>query len=154
MMTLCLVVTLCIVSLMVYMYFKSRQEHYIVLGAKTIHVQGVPLIDQKANMLHAAVESGMITREQIYTYLPVPINQGEDAYFADAAITNNTLELSPTLQSARLQLAAANTNFIPADGATPPALWNKRTTVDVLGGPEGQPGFSAQPVSPGMYPFF
>jgi hypothetical protein len=151
-MSLCTLLSLCILAVMIVLYTSSGESYVFLdtLYSTTTQVNGVPFRDQRKIMLSSALQSGMITPDAIMTYLPAPTNQGQQAYYDDASITNNTLELSPTFQQQRLKLASANTNFIPPKGIQDPVLWIQRTTLDKL----DQPGFTAQPVSLAKYPYF
>ena len=151
-MSLCTILTLCILALLALLYTCPGESYALLetIGTKVTHVGGVPFHDQKSIMLNSALASGMMTPEAIMTYLPRPVNKGRQAYFEDAAITDNTLELSSTFQQQRLALASANTNYIPAEGMQNSKLWIQRAFVDQL----NQPGFTAQPVNPAKYPYF
>lgn len=114
-------------------------------------VNGVSIVDRTRIFKQAALNGGILPIDAADQLLPPPIFKGERAWKADVGVIQNTLELSPTQEFQRAQLASAQTGYIPEDGALDNLhLWNSRTTIDKL----QQPGFSVIPPSYSTLPYF
>ena len=112
-------------------------------------VQGVSLPNRTNIFKISALNAGMLDASTMNTFFPANPCKGVNAYETDQAVVQNTLELSPTLESQRLSLA----NALAGTNIETPAnrLWIQRNFVDNL----NQPGLSPNMIQPtGVYSCF
>jgi hypothetical protein len=113
-------------------------------------VQGVTIVDSTRIFKQAALNAGLLPIEAADQLLPPPLFKGQAAFQANVGVIQNTLELSPTQEYQRAELASAQTGYTPPQGLDNLHLWNSRTTIDRL----QQPGFSVVPPSYSALPYF
>lgn len=102
-------------------------------------VKGVTIHNSNDVYKLSSLNAGMLTPGIARQLFPEEKCRGPKAFNKDLSIIRNSLELSPTQEQERMQLAAAQTNYIPPGGIPPNQLWYSRTTIDRL----NQPGLNS-----------
>ena len=118
----------------------SQQQMFIPsIQAVNPTVKGVTIHNSNDVYKLSSLNAGMLTPGVARQLFPEAKCQGKTAFDKNMSIIRNSLELSPTQEQERMQLAAAQTNYIPPGGIPPNHLWYSRTTIDRL----NQPGLNS-----------
>lgn len=119
-------------------------------------ILGVPIQDKKRLFSIAAAQGGLIPiQAQRALAGNIDSMKGKTAYEDDLKVIANTAEMNQTQDSVRRHLAAAMTNYIPADGLpNNSGLWYQRNFMSNLQQPGFDPSIKSLPMIRKKYPGF
>jgi hypothetical protein len=141
-----ILILLCLVIIAFSVYhLTSKNSEYFAFNTVIPRVKGVSINDSMKNVLASGLESGMVNQNVLNLMKHVVPSQqtSQSEWDIQKRAIQNTLELSPTLEDARYQVASAVSNYIPAEGIPKRSsgLWVQKNTLDNL----QQPGLIINP---------